>query len=381
MPIPTLAQFKALTGRTGVGKIFKTKNDLDEIFGILRTMETVGVHHASAIPMARQLRRACIAWLVANQGRVRVSRTAVSTLLDEAKARFIQETNHFYAGVQAGSNAAKTIKEVPNLPFGKQLTGKDVKRVGNQMSGGLVGEKKDRHWGPNIEGGMNLQYRNYTQAGGTLSIGAFTDHVYMANMEDDPSGQFLGAAQRSADDLRAIREGVKYCSLEERAAYRLEIKDGRLFDCEGAPYDTTGRETHFSKYGWAIFVLGFDNFLYSNTHLVNIFHHSSFFAGDPVQCGGELCCIAGQLRYLTNKTGHYRSGKFEYYRLLSFLNYQGVNLSKVLAAPEIHASTHFFRASEVFNAHGGRPSSGAPQRTTRPAELHAPGVPDWTEPK
>jgi hypothetical protein len=248
------------------------------------------------------------------------------------------------------------------------------------MSATLTSEKQDRHWGPNVANRMNQKYGLYTAAGGTLSIGAWADHVYLADVEDDPGGQYLNMGQLNAQGVREVREGVKYCTPTERAAYRLEIKDGRLFDREGTPFDTAGRETHFSGFGWAIFVLGFDNFLYSNTHIVNLFHHSSFFSGDPVQCGGELCCIGGQLRYITNKTGHYKSGKFEYYRLLSFLHYHGVKLNKVLAAPEIHASEDFFRASEVFGAHGGRPATGAPQRTTKPPQLHTAGVPQWTEP-
>jgi hypothetical protein len=118
-------------------------------------------------------------------------------------------------------------------------------------------------------------------------------------------------------------------------------------------YDTSGRETEFSKFGWAIFVLGFDNILYSNTHRKDLFHHSSFFAGNPVQCGGEICCIAGRIRYVSSKTGHYHSGHREFYRLLSFLNYQGVCLENVYASSNVELKYGaYWKASKVYAAGG-----------------------------
>lgn len=378
MPIPTVAQFKALTGRSGIGRVFKTKSDLNHIFDALRWVDNSGGSPNAKLGAVRELRRQCMAWLTANFGQDRASQAPVRALLDDANAEFINITNMLYAGEQASSNNPVPIKAVPNLPFGRGITGNDVRRVGNQLDSGLAKETQSRHWGPSVAGQMQQRYQQYQQAGGTLSIGAFTDRVYLINMEDDPTGLYLGVNQNNIN-LRAITEGVKYCTETERQSYALEIQGGRVLDASGNLYDTGARETHFSGHGWAIFVLGFDNVLYSNTHLVNIFHHSSFFAGEPVQCGGEICCIAGRVRYLTNKTGHYKSGKFEFYRLLSFLSYQGVDLNNALAAPDIRTAPDYFRASQVFAAHGARPA-GAPVRNTSPAKLLAAGVPDWPVP-
>jgi hypothetical protein len=289
-----------------------------------------------------------------------------------------------YAGSQSSSShvpGADKITAVPNLPFGRELTGKDVKRTGNALQAGLAAERGDRHWGPHVHNKMKALYDRYAATGGSLSLGAWADHVFPANLEDDPGGMYLGGAnQASAPSAREISEGVKYCTKEERAAYKLEITAGVVEDVDGDPYDTAGRETHFSGFGWAIFVLGFDNILYSNTHLVNLFHHSSFFAGEPVQCGGEICCIAGKVRYLTPKTGHYRSGKQNFYRMLSFLSYHGVDLNNVLACPEPHVSPmKFWRATDVFNANGGAPSV-PPVQTGGPGKLQNPGVPQWPVP-
>lgn len=378
MPIPTVDQFKSLTGRTGIGRVFKTKSDFDQIKEALRWANNSGGSPNALLGAIRELRRACIAWLQANIGQNRASQTPVQTLLRDANSELIRITNGLYAGAQASSNNAVPIKSVPNLPFGLQLTGKDVRRVGNQLDAGLAKETQSRHWGPGVAARMQQAYTQYTQNSGTLSIGAFADRIYLINMEDDPSGIYLGVVQANVN-VREITEGVKYCTEEERKSYAINIQGGMLLDAEGALYDTAGRETHFSGHGWAIFVLGFDNTLYSNTHLVNIFHHSSFFAGEPVQCGGEICCIAGKIRYLTNKTGHYKSGKFEFYRLLSFLSYQGVNLTNVLAAPDIRSNQDYFKASELFGAHGSRPN-GAPVKTRSPTKLAVAGVPEWPVP-
>lgn len=378
MPIPTLAQFKALTGRSGVGRVFKTKSDMRDLMEALKWVNNSAGSPPAKLGAVRQLRRCCIAWIQANVGKVRASSAAINTLLADANAEFIVLTNGIYAGSQASSNNPVPIKSVPNLAFGKQLTGKDVGRIGNQLDGGLAKETQARHWGPSVAGQMQQRYQQYQAGGGTLSIGAFADKVYLINMEDDPSGVYLGVSQANVN-IPAVKDGVKYCTETERKSYALDIRGGRLHDASGNLYDTSSRETHFSGHGWAIFVLGFDNVLYSNTHLVNIFHHSSFFAGEPVQCGGEICCIAGKVRYMTNKTGHYKSGKLEFYRLLSFLSYHGVDLTNALAAPDIRTAPDYFRASDVFGAHGSRPS-GVPVRTSSPAKLTLPGVPAWPVP-
>lgn len=379
--VPTLKQFKSMTGRTGIGKIFKTKSDLKDIFGELKVNDAVGEGSSdSAIASVRAVRLACITWLTTNFTE-RASHAAVTQLKDLSNQRFhaLMEFKHF--GKDSASNrAAPAIKEVPNLPFGRELTGQDVSRVGNRMGANLSGEMGSRHWGPHVHNKMTQWHRNYQNGGGTLSLGAWADFILPVNLADDPSGMFLGGGSAmSAPSHREIAEGVKYCNETERASYKLSFQGGRASDASGTLYDTTGRETHFSKYGWAIFVLGFDNEVYSNSHLVNLFHHSSFFAGNPVQCGGEVCCIAGKIRYLTPKTGHYRSGKMNFYRLLSLLSYQGVDLTNTLACPTPHANEKYWLASDVFSASGGEPTS-PPVRTNHPTRLTSAGIPDWPTP-
>lgn len=381
MNIPTVAQFDSLTGRSGVGRIFKTKSDFQEIKGALRAVQNAAHNLPAKLDAVRRLRRGCISWLTANARRERASQATILSVLDSTKPVFVQITNDLFRNEQSSSGDAVATIPVPQLAFGRELLqrhgagARDVPRVGNSLDSHYAREMQARHWGPTIAGAAELRYQVYRAHGGLLSIGAFVDRVFLINMEDDPTGMYLGGGNSANVD--ALRHGVTYCDETQRESYALTIQNGRIHDASGNLFDTSSRETAFSGHGWAIFVLGFDNRLYANSHIVNMFHHSSFFAGGPVQCGGELCCIAGRLRYITSKTGHYKSGRNEFYRVLSFLEYQGVVLNNALAAADIRANQKYFRASAIYHAHGKEPGDATPVLTTSPPKLTAPGVPHW----
>ncbi len=361
--LPTLEDFKELTGRTGLLSKLKTKNDLDQIFNALRLAQN------PSMESYRKVVQACIAWLNVNT-EARKSYEKVKTLLALANDYYISTAELKYLNTQKESGNAVPIAPKPNLPFGRQLLEKkggvarDVPRMGNQMSAGLGSEMQSRHWGPHVIQKIQPAYNRYKTQGGLLSIGAFADHIFLPNSEDDPNGKYLtgGRGTQNYGELKKeISEGVKYCTPEERKRYAVNVTNGALIGADNKPYDTQEKETHFSHKGWAIYVLGYDNNLYSNTHIVNIFHHSSFFGGGPVQCGGELCCYNGKLRYITNKTGHYRSSPKEFYRLLEFLKYHGVDLKTVLACNDV-AIFDWYTAQSMFEAHGNTPQGKAPER-------------------
>ena len=79
-----------------------------------------------------------------------------------------------------------------------------------------------------------------------------------------------------------------------------------------------------------IFVLGTDKKLYVAPHEVSRFHHSSFFAGQPVICGGELSTnSSGCLTEITDKSGHYKPRNHNVLFLLQHLAKQNIDLSTV----------------------------------------------------
>ena len=126
---------------------------------------------------------------------------------------------------------------------------------------------------------------------------------------------------------------VQYLTTEEeRQEYELVIRGGKFISrLNGEPFDTTNRRTVWSGRGVAIFVASMDRRLFSATHVLGDFHHSSFLAGTPVQCGGEWVIHDGMLVLISNKSGHYKPGPSEFRRLLFVLRSLGVNLLTVTA--------------------------------------------------
>jgi hypothetical protein len=353
--LPSAQEFRALVGRSTWTRAFK-RNDLDPIFSALERCDAsrmqVGV---SAIPGLRALRRTCMAWLLTNRNTGRSSEPAVLDLLDRAHARFLAICELAYAGADRGQDIARAAAEAarPRLPKG--LIGSEL-HIDQSLEAA-----RSVHWGGLGAGkAMTSAHDAYKRTGGSLSMGAFAKHVYLPNAEDDPGGTFLGNAELAFGSTgRRVLDGVKYCEAHEREAYRLTVSGGLLLDAEGDPFDTESRRTEASGYGWAIFVLGLDGALYSNSHELDLFHHSSFFAGHPVACGGELCVRQGTLRYITAKTGHYQSGLAEFVKTLRFLHSKGVDITKVLACPMPHAEKRFYRASEVLTNRGDTLSDDA----------------------
>jgi hypothetical protein len=272
--IPTEKQFKALTGRTGFSKILKTKNDLESVFTVLAKCDPhrnsmSGMH----VKYFRAIRAACRAWLEANKTRERKSKPAVEDLLARADNRFLAIMEVLHHHEQKGTNvsemeAAAQNPQVRSLPFGKDLTGQDVKRVGNQMV--LPMESANPlHLGPRVQGtAKNMYSTQYKNRGGkALSLGAWLEHIYPANAADDPTGVFFKMTPTGGDKqyFESKLSGVTYCTPEQRKAYVREIRQGLLYDKVKTPsnnpseYHTMEMQTHFSGPGWAIYVLGFDN--------------------------------------------------------------------------------------------------------------------------
>lgn len=131
---------------------------------------------------------------------------------------------------------------------------------------------------------------------------------------------------------------VNYLNEEQRQAYRLTVRDGRLVDASGVPFDTRVGVSLWEGTGRAIFVMDTDGTLYaSNTHVRGQFHHSSFLAGAPVAAAGELVVIDGELQLLTDSSGHYQPERGHTLQAISRLRSLGIVLAPDrvrLEAPE-----------------------------------------------
>jgi len=143
-------------------------------------------------------------------------------------------------------------------------------------------------------------------------------------------GQYKGEHLPGNAQWRHLGGVVDYLDAARRQAYKLTIKDGKIYDREGKLFDTSDASTEHTDNPAAIFVMDeFGDFYASKTHSAGSFHHSSLLAGTPVAAAGEFVVINGELRLLSDRSGHYRP-KLEFtQQALDSFKRQGVNLSNV----------------------------------------------------
>jgi hypothetical protein len=99
---------------------------------------------------------------------------------------------------------------------------------------------------------------------------------------------------------------VEYLNHEKRQAYKLSLRDGKVYDAKGTLYDTTRSIGLYSLSGVAMFVMDHSGDIYASTRQVpGKFHHSSFLAGAAVAAAGEMEVRNGDVTYISRRSGHY----------------------------------------------------------------------------
>lgn len=123
---------------------------------------------------------------------------------------------------------------------------------------------------------------------------------------------------------------VKYLSETERAAYKLEVRDGKIYDSAGRLFDTRDAATAHSGGGRAIFVMDENGSFYASKYQqVGEFHHSSLAAGKPVAAAGEVSVENGVLKILSDKSGHYKPGSSFTQQAVDSLQGSGIDMRTV----------------------------------------------------
>jgi hypothetical protein len=121
---------------------------------------------------------------------------------------------------------------------------------------------------------------------------------------------------------------VKYLTTAEREAYRLEVRDGKLYDATGQPFDTRDAQ-NYKGATRAIFVMDAEGNLYaSKTQEAGSFHHSSLLGGTSVAAAGEMEVEQGVLKVVTRKSGHYHPSAVGSLNLRKALQTRGVYLGE-----------------------------------------------------
>lgn len=100
---------------------------------------------------------------------------------------------------------------------------------------------------------------------------------------------------------------VKYLDKQERQAFEVTVKDGKLHGADGQPFDTRNATASGEATGRAIYVMDHEGKLYmSNKAGIADFQHTSFLAGQPVAAAGTIRVEDGQVKEITRSSGHYR---------------------------------------------------------------------------
>jgi len=117
---------------------------------------------------------------------------------------------------------------------------------------------------------------------------------------------------------------------------RVRIQAGRLFldDAHTNPLDTAGMVTHFSGPGRAIYVMSKEGNLHVTSHKIGIRHHTSPLAGQNVAAAGEMAVNAGNLTWLSNKSGHYAPRVEHLLRSCTFWPKRAITCSFASAFPQ-----------------------------------------------
>ena len=155
--------------------------------------------------------------------------------------------------------------------------------------------------------------------------------------------------------------GVRYLSPAEKFMYRVKVQNNKLLRrsrdevralkvslrldmaaikaaAQFSNFSTAGYETLYNGPGFAIWVCGPSGKIYSHRHKKDVFHHSSFFAGEEVLCGGEWAVSNGELVMVCDKTGHYGATQADFHRFCKLLEAQGLDLKDVVYQTSTYAN-------------------------------------------
>ncbi len=140
---------------------------------------------------------------------------------------------------------------------------------------------------------------------------------------------------------------------EERAAYKLDFKEGKVLRNQ-RPFDTAHEVTEHSGPGFAIFVIDSEGSFYAGSHIQGQFHHSSFLSGAATIGAGEIQTDAeGSIKAISNKSGHYKPGDVSILNTLKILQDAGVDLSTIkFTKLTAEGSLIYSSAKEYLEANG-----------------------------
>ncbi|WP_202985783.1 DUF4157 domain-containing protein [Nostoc sp. UIC 10630] len=144
---------------------------------------------------------------------------------------------------------------------------------------------------------------------------------------EDQEFKLKDSSTKELDESQFANYKTQYLTTQpEREQFHLSINN--KFSQNGKPFDTTKMHTAFWGRGAAIYVMNPNGEFYGGTHKIGQFHHSSFLAGGAVAGAGELRTnSSGELKEISNKSGHYRTSEKHIFQVLDELKeHKSVNI-------------------------------------------------------
>ena len=157
--------------------------------------------------------------------------------------------------------------------------------------------------------------------------------------------------------------------LQKQAMTKVTLRGGKMYTADGKLLDTSEMVTVFSGPGYAIYVLSKEGNIHVGSHSISHRHHSSLLAGSKTNCAGEMRVIQGELKHLSNKSGHYTPDVFNLLKMLQVLEDGGIafNFSVESLGAGFqsvrYASVDDFMRTNMFDDENYRKSKAALART------------------
>ena len=142
------------------------------------------------------------------------------------------------------------------------------------------------------------------------------DVKFQSHQAQFPGKQFSELSEAEYNKLDGILQKqypVIYMKKFERLNVMLNVQNHQLMRFDGAPYDTNGQD-------WPYAIGPYGNIYSTNDLAANgQFNHSSFNAGKNVVCAGMVKVVGGQLRMISNNSGHYKPTQQHLYNAMQLL--------------------------------------------------------------
>lgn len=153
-------------------------------------------------------------------------------------------------------------------------------------------------------------------------------------MLDHPSykGEHDPRTTKWVDPVSKRPSVVRYLTTaEQRAPYKLSVRNGLIVDARGRPFDTRVPVKIRGEENEAIFVMSSKGEIFASTEQeAGKFHHSSLAGGERVAAAGTMRVEQGRLVSISNLSGHYRPGGWQTEQAMTSLELQGLRTRGVV---------------------------------------------------